>query len=246
TWAGNNDNSAMVKKTSGLIIAPLWRAFMNEALKKYPATPFKQPEPIDPTLKSVLRGIWQGGQTYVIDRSSGKLATDQTPPELRQEMAVPGGIHSILYWIDKNDPKGPPPANPYADSQFELWEKPIQAWANANGGQAGTPPPTQTDDVHNPESAPRISITSPVNGNNFVSGDQVNVSISYQGRFPIQKVEYYLNNQLIGTAVGENPNFSFWISQTPQVQNGLNTLRAVAYDNVQNKGEASVSFNARP
>lgn len=40
-WAGNNDNSVMVKKTSGTIIAPLWRAFMDQALKKYPPTPFK-------------------------------------------------------------------------------------------------------------------------------------------------------------------------------------------------------------
>jgi 1A family penicillin-binding protein len=246
TWAGNNDNSAMVRKTSGLIMAPLWRAFMDEALKKYPPTPFKKPAPVDPTLKPILRGYWQGGQTYVIDRSSGQLATDQTPPELRQEVAMPGGVHSILHWVDKNDPKGPPPANPSADSQYELWERPIQAWANAHGGVVGTPPPTQYDNVHTPESAPRISITSPANGNNFVSGDQVNVSISYQGRFPLQKAEYYLNNNLIGSTVGENPNFSFWVNQTPQVQNGSNTLRVVVYDNVQNKGEASVNINIRP
>lgn len=108
-WAGNNDNSPMIKKTSGMIIAPLWRAFMDVAIQKYSSsTPFKRPEPIDPGLKPALRGIWQG--------ASENSSTD---------------VHTILYWVDKNDPIGAPPSNPQNDSQFNLWEKPIRDWVNA-------------------------------------------------------------------------------------------------------------------
>src|SRR5205823_2226803 len=40
TWAGNNDNSPMIKQTSGLIVAPIWRAFMNNVLATIPPVSF--------------------------------------------------------------------------------------------------------------------------------------------------------------------------------------------------------------
>ena len=61
-WAGNNDNSPMVKKVAGLIVAPMWRAFMDQVLVKYPNEQFEDPLVEDKSvLKPVLQGIWQGG-----------------------------------------------------------------------------------------------------------------------------------------------------------------------------------------
>jgi 1A family penicillin-binding protein len=243
-WAGNNNNAAMVHKTSGTIIAPLWRAFMNEALKKYPAVPFKQPDPIDPSLRPILRGVWQGGQTYTIDKSSGLLATDQTPPELRQDVAVPN-VHTILYWIDKNNPKGPPPANPAADSQFALWEKPVQAWANAHMSEfTGTTIPTQFDNSHTADAAPHITIINPSDGSTYKKTDQIVVSISAQNRFPLTKAEFYIDSQLVGSAIGANPTFSFVPQEIPFI-GATNTLSVVVYDSAQNKGEAHVNFSVK-
>lgn len=245
TWAGNNDNSPMVKKTSGLIMAPLWRAFMDEAFKKYPPTAFKRPEPIDPTLKPILRGIWQGGQTYIIDTSTGLLATASTPPELRQERSYGGGnVHTILYWVDKNDPKGPPPENPSNDSQFNLWEKPVQAWANAHNGEFTTTPPTQYSDANNPESAPKVKINTPAHTSSYVRSEKIIVSLSFQNRFPIQKTEFYVNDILIGSSVGDNPSYSFMPQDVPNIKE-QNTLKVVMYDTAQNKGEDRVMFFLR-
>ena len=50
-------------------------------------------------------------------------------------------VHEILNWVDKSDPLGPPPANPASDPQYNLWEVPVRAWAQANGYQDGIPVP---------------------------------------------------------------------------------------------------------
>ena len=134
-WAGNNDNTPMVKKIAGFIVAPMWNAFMQEVLKKYPDNKFEKPDPeIDASLKPVLRGIWRGNVTSVIDTRTGLSANENTPPEFRQEN-YSGQVHSILYWLDKDNPRGAIPTNPGNDPQFRLWEPPVLNWARNQGYQ---------------------------------------------------------------------------------------------------------------
>ena len=99
-WGGNNDNTPMEKKVAGFIVAPMWHTFFEEALRGKVDEPFIPPEPTRLDLKPILRGVWQ----------------DE-------------GAHSILYWVDKNDPLGPAPTNPNNDPQFQLWETPVLNWA---------------------------------------------------------------------------------------------------------------------
>ncbi len=244
-WAGNNDDTPMQHKTSGLIVAPLWRAFMDEALLKYPPVDFKPAPPVDPTLRPILRGVWQGGQTYTIDTTSGLLATDATPQSLRKEVAIPN-IHTILYWVDKSNPNGPAPTNPGNDPQFSLWEKPVLAWAVQHSYEFSTTTiPTQTDDSHTPQSIPIISILSPLANSTFKPSDKIIVAISSQNRFPLTKVEFYLNSALIGTADGNNPTFSFIPNEVSEIV-ATNTLSVIVYDSVQNRGQAQTTFQIQP
>jgi len=69
-----------------------------------PNETFAQPDPINPT-KPIL-----GGQ-YIIN----------------------GQVHTILYYVDKNDPTGPDPINPAIDSQYNNWEVGVKNWAVVNG-----------------------------------------------------------------------------------------------------------------
>lgn len=116
-WAGNNDNRSM-SEISGLIITPMWRAFMDEALKKYPEESFAE-APATPTdIKPILRGIW-------FDGSSVTVGSDTSTLDLGSTIA---GAHSILHYINKNDPTGPPPSNPGNDSQYSYWEYPVALW----------------------------------------------------------------------------------------------------------------------
>ncbi|HYF13123.1 MAG TPA: transglycosylase domain-containing protein [Candidatus Paceibacterota bacterium] len=113
-WAGNNDNSEMEKRVSGLIVGPMWHDVMAYALGKIPNESFSRAEYIPPT-NPVLAGQWH------IPGSDGKP-------------------HEILYWVDKNNPTGPPPSNPERDPQYLRWELPVQAWIN--GGQVSASQPS--------------------------------------------------------------------------------------------------------
>ncbi len=117
-WAGNNDNRSM-SEISGLIITPLWRQFMDVALAKIPAQTFKEPPRTPDTLKPVLRGVWFD-PTALVDENN-----DSDTP-LKVENAV-SGAHSTLYFVNKDDPRGPQPEN-QTDGQFPLWEYPVTLW----------------------------------------------------------------------------------------------------------------------
>jgi membrane peptidoglycan carboxypeptidase len=50
-------------------------------------------------------------------------------PILRGEIA--GEPHSILYYVDKDNPRGPLPSNPSIDPQFNNWEYGVRRWSIA-------------------------------------------------------------------------------------------------------------------
>ena len=104
-WAGNNDNSPMVKSIAGFIAAPMWHDAMAYALSKNPKMYFSEPDPISPSVPPMLQGNWH------IPDAKGNI--------------VP---HSLLYWTDKNNPQGPAPLHPEQDPQFAAWEYGISAW----------------------------------------------------------------------------------------------------------------------
>lgn len=104
-WTGNNDNSAMVKTVAAFIAVPMWREVMLYALSKYPRTYFGEPIPISSAVPPMLQGNWM------------------TPDA--QGNIVP---HDLLYWTNKKNPQGPPPANPAQDPQFAYWEYGVSSW----------------------------------------------------------------------------------------------------------------------
>ncbi len=107
-WAGNNDNTPMVKKVSGFIVGPMWHEFMAYALGKIPAQSFTRTDVDESGLKPVLRGQWN----------------------------VPGNdgqVHEILYWVDKNNPNGPAPLVPASDPQYLYWDLPVRNWLATHG-----------------------------------------------------------------------------------------------------------------
>jgi membrane peptidoglycan carboxypeptidase len=136
-WAGNNDNSPMVKSVAGFIAAPLLHEAMAYALSKYPKTYFGEPSPIFSSVPPMLQGNW-----YIPDR---------------QGNIVP---HSLLYWTDKNNPQGPVPSNPSLDPQYEYWEYAIAAWyaSHPNLFSGGVMLPVPLSSVSNTS----ISLQNPI------------------------------------------------------------------------------------
>ncbi|MFZ2151552.1 MAG: transglycosylase domain-containing protein [Minisyncoccia bacterium] len=116
-WGGNNDNTPMIKKTSGYILAPLWRKSMDTALASSTETESFTPYIIASSteeIKPVLQGIW----------------CTQT----NEGIAI---VHEILHWVQKRTPLGPYPTNPETDSQYKNWEYPVQEWFKRNQNLCG-------------------------------------------------------------------------------------------------------------
>ena len=126
-WCGNNDNSPM-KGLSGLITTPMWREFMDYALAKMPKETFTQPH-ITTDVKPVLRGEYVDAGALI---SAAQATTSAGNP--LQFSDIYNNIHSILYYVNKDDPRGPAPANPYDDGQFKYWEYGVQQWKNSTFG----------------------------------------------------------------------------------------------------------------
>lgn len=198
-WAGNNDNSKMEKKVAGLIVAPIWNSAMHLIFNDLPVEDFQKPS-IPELEKAVLGGEWRGGRVYKIDKMSGKLATDFTPDELVEKKVVPE-VHSILYWVDKNDPLGPPPQNPSADPQFRNWETIVREWAASRGlyDQGDNIIPTQSDDVHLPEYSPKGEIILTPSGDSYPAGTRVAVTVNAEARFQIEQVDVFLDSEYSGS-----------------------------------------------
>jgi len=130
-WVGNNDNTP-VDKSGSSAAGPIWREFMLQVLKDVPLENFTKPDSIL-TDKPILNGQYQIAVNLNVNKNNGLLATDKTPPDLVQNKSFTE-IHEILYWLDKNNPQGPPPDNPESDSQFKNWEESLQNWLKNNYG----------------------------------------------------------------------------------------------------------------
>lgn len=121
-WVGNNDNSEMGGGLSGLITTPMWRAFMDVALQELPKENFPQPKIETDGVKPVIRGEYI--DTALLLNS---LQEDDDTSKI-DISTVYGNIHSILHFVNKNDPLGPMPINPNPDSQYSNWEYGVQNW----------------------------------------------------------------------------------------------------------------------
>lgn len=103
-WAGNNDNSPMVKEIAGYIVAPMWHEFMQVALERFPREFFSEPTPIPEEIPGVLKG----------------------------EVSA----HSLLYYVDKDNPLGGRVGRTSRDPQYPAWEYGVSSWlSNGFTGQ---------------------------------------------------------------------------------------------------------------
>ncbi len=252
-WAGNNDNKPMQHKVAGLVITPLWGALMSQVAKNYPLENFPPPPPPITDNKPVLHGVWWGGISYWKDKISGKVATENTPPELKQEVVF-NSVHSILNWVDKDNPQSSStPINLNQDSQYDNWEYGVRNWfkeyqilhPDFKEVTGNIVIPTETDDVHISEKAPKISIVSPAN--NYALDPQIAlaVKIKIDGAYPAQKTEIYLNGKYVLTATSDPLNFSFVPKDIGNLNDENNSLSIIVSDSVLNKGQAILNFSIK-
>lgn len=236
-WVGNSNNKAMSLKSDGSVVAaPIWHDYMSQVLSGTPVEEFKAPDDYK-TGKAILDGqIPQ--QVVKIDTSSGLLATTSTPPEFITERSVLVH-HDILFYVDKDNPRGPIPSNPASDPQFSLWEAAVKTWASKNATSSTSTLPVSYDSLHSEANKPTLKIVSPQNNQTI---DSANLEVQIEASAPrlVSKVQYFINNNLWQTKLGEASPLTGSINF---LNNGYHTLKVKACDDISNCSEASVNFN---
>lgn len=210
-WAGNNNNTPMEKKVAGFIVAPIWNEFMKFAMSKRPVETFPSPEPINPDIKPILAGDWQNG-----------------------------GVHSILYWVNKNNPLGPQPSNPYSDPQFAMWEGPVDEWAKTQNLSAGS----FLKSVNNAlNSGPQLKILTINNNETYLKEVIFVVAVSISDGREITGGEVLLNGKKIGELDINGDSFSFYPQEIENIRNSGNQIIVNAKDKDDKNFQAKVNFN---
>ncbi|MCX6722088.1 MAG: transglycosylase domain-containing protein [Candidatus Staskawiczbacteria bacterium] len=98
-----NNDNSPTKDEGVGIAAPMWNAVMQKLVASNPIENFTAPDPI----------------------------TNRSPILLGQ--LPPNDSHTILYYIDKNNPLGPQPQNPELDPQYFFWQSGINNWLTSTG-----------------------------------------------------------------------------------------------------------------
>ncbi len=253
-WVGNNNNDPMSKAGAGLAAAgPLWHDFMKKAYElKTPCEnvdanafclpkdveQFTKPETII-TNKAILNGSYLTTQTIKIDKLSGALATDQTPPDLITEKTIIS-THNILYYVKKDGPQGDWPANPGDDEQYKNWEAVAQNWLIARGlSTNGQDQPSQNDPLHIPANLPKIQILSPT-PNQTIAQSILLIQTSATAPLGMKQMDFFLNNVFLGSAISEPYQLSAALPAS--IQNGQATLSVRAYDQALNRQEEKITL----
>ena len=227
----------MEKKVAGFIIAPIWHEIMQSVLLRKSGDSFTPPEQF-PAPKPVLRGEWRGGREYIVDKISGKQATENTPLELQEKKVIPE-VHSILYWINKNDPLGPIPINPSEDSQFTNWEYQVRIWATRNGfvDQNESIIPKTFDDIHTPDKTPRIThIQFNPAQSIFQKNETVILKPIIQSFFEIAQVDYFINDEYKGSIKRAPFELVLNLDQI-NIESNIISIRTILYDVFGNKSD---------
>lgn len=150
-WTGNNDNSSTRAGEGLYVAAPIWNEYMSKFLPTVLREKFIEPTNAKKPDKMMLNGK-SGEEIEVrIDKKTGLLAEDDCPDKYTKKKKFLNA-HSILYYVDRDDPLGPIPKKPQEDPMFKYWEEGVQKWGQKDDKNdkkdkkddySGSTPPTE-------------------------------------------------------------------------------------------------------
>ena len=240
-WAGNNDNSEMKNGGGFTVAAPIWNAYMQKVLPGTTTETF-QPAPNNNAAKPILQGQIDEVTTTKVDKFSGEIIPEECLDSYPEDYIIEKDIkqtHTILHYVNKDDPRGNFPANPAVDTQYNNWEARVQLWA---AGQAGymTEETSYADcNQRNAGNQPKITLLTPKSKS--YDNDDFEIEIDYKTTTSRKstKVEYMIDTTIIET--NTTPPFVSIYSPI-NLTSGKHTLTVTIYDDKNNFDIDSVDF----
>ncbi|PIR77873.1 MAG: hypothetical protein COU30_00120, partial [Candidatus Magasanikbacteria bacterium CG10_big_fil_rev_8_21_14_0_10_38_6] len=242
-WAGNTNNSPMKRGFGGSIVAaPIWQAYMKEALEGTPVESFPTPK-TDEVTKAILNGATGGGITLKVNRVTGKLATSSTPEKyiVTRTYTQP---HSILHYVDKDTPRGPIPENPEQDPQYRIWEDAIADWVRRKSEEdpnweiSFEEPPIESDDIYSLELIPILQVVYP-QASSTIQTRTIDTDIRVSAPRGVTKVTYEIDGVQVGI-VREHPFNLNYVAKT--LTPGDHILTITVEDDVGNVLSEDIPF----
>jgi len=239
-WVGNTTPAPM-KGGGNALAGQIWNRFMKLSLvstspENFPAAPANDAD------KAVLKG-GDGIIRVKVNRLNGKLATTTTPESLitEKEFLPP---HDILHYVTKDDPRGPIPASPTDDPQYENWEAALQAWAlreqAAGRFVAFTEPPTEVDLFSSdPSLAPTVTVMSPA-ANSTVTDRHINISVNASAPRGISQVVFKVDGNTIAINYAPPFELDYYLKTASK---GQHTVTIIASDDLGNSSLVDVLFD---
>jgi len=250
-WTGNTRGEVMSGAAAGAnVAAPIWHEFMRRVFEETKENPdqeepgweieaFTLPEEKDLPQKPMLNGEIAEATTVKIDKVTGKLATADTPSSQIEEKVF-REVHNILHYVNKNNPLGPIPDNPWdLDENYNTWETAVEEWAQENGYEVDVDLPDEQDDIHTEANRPTISINSPSNNTTF-SNPNINVNISVSAPRGVARIKYFVDSTQIAEVTSAPWNLDNF--KLVGFENGSHTLKVIAYDDVDNNRSAQIKI----
>lgn len=230
-WTGNNDNSPMKAGSDGVVVAaPIWRKFMDEALKNSGKEEFPKYIPDDyKTGKNMLDGKLEIEKDVKVCEIPGKedeycLANKYCPSKQAKKKDF-ADAHNILHYVDIKNPLSDVPEDPEKDPQYKNWEKGVKEYYKKEKGYIlSSPPKEECSSDQFSKFYPLIQIVSP----DTISSQSLSFSVIADASYGVSRIEVYVNDE----KVKETSDSSFDVSYAVQNEQNNSTLslEAIVYD----------------
>jgi 1A family penicillin-binding protein len=243
-WAGNNDHSTMKQGADGIFVAaPIWRSFMDEALKSITKEDFPKYEPEDAG-KDILNGKLDMKQELKVCEIPGEndeycLISDACPDNKAKKKKF-SDTHSILYYINKEDVRGEAPKNPENDPQFKNWESGVKNWLKENKYSTDGAPTEKCQEKD--FSRYKINIENiSHSGGNPITTPTINISVKISAPYGVKKATISVD----GDDISSDDSDSFGADYTipNDKYNSTLEIKVDATDNNGNSDSSNTKIN---
>lgn len=237
-WVGNSDNKPMSGKADGSVLAaPIWQEFMSKVLGDAPIEYFKEPDDYTSS-KPILNGQLEYLEISV-NKETGLPFNDWLPEEVIEKKLIPKH-HSILFYINKDNPQGDAPVNPENDPQFIIWEEAVKNWALKNASSSHWLLPELTENNQN-GIAPELKIITP-SENEIITANFLEIKTEIIPDNEITKTDYFINNFPWQSRDYAPESIAEYL---PPLSNGYQALKIKTCDKNGLCSEASVNINIK-
>ncbi len=250
-WTGNNDNTEMKRGAAGLIIAaPIWKAYMDAVLTGTPVEDFNAP-----SYKAATQVLGGGLETTVqksVDTITKEVIPDECLPSYPDEYEEAKEFkeaHTILYYLNKDDPAGAAPSNPRDDIMFEPWETAVVQWTKGDERKNeyfSDETPTVDCSMRDKGQLPAVSISSLKDGETYSKKSlSLGASVTPGTNRTITSVEFIIDVIAVDNKTGQQITSTSTVSSSyspTNLTNGGHTATVRVTDDKGNTAEDSVSF----